>query len=265
MQNISPFITPEHPVATPGQPARLRRTGPVTTAALAAVAVGLIAASCGEKADASKAWCEAIGDLDATIGSIGEPDPDTIRAAFSELKAAATTIADRAPRTVSAAADRVGRAIEQAAASGEALLFEPPTSAAMAEVHAHAAAECIYEQISVVATDFAFTGIPDKVAAGMVAIGFDNQSEVETHELVLFAKSQGVDVPMAELLALGEEEAMTKAHPVAFTMAEPEGRNGLILDLEPGNYAAVCFVPVGGNEQAEPHFVHGMVTDFVVG
>jgi hypothetical protein len=237
----------------------------VTAATVAAVALGLVAASCAERAQASEAWCEAIGELDATIASLGQPDPDTVRAVFSDLDAAATTIAERAPSTVQQAADRVGRAIELAATSGEATLFEPPTSAAMAEVHAHAADECLYEQVSVVATDFEFSGIPDKVLAGKVALRFENQSAVEDHELVLFVKSEGVDAPMAELLELPEEEAMTKVRPVAVTMAEPGGRNGLILDLEPGNYAAVCFVPVGGNEQAEPHFMYGMVADFVVG
>lgn len=267
MQNITASTTT--PVDRPSRGTsrfRSRRKGSAALVATgAAVALGLVASACGSKVEASPAWCAAIGELDATLAQIGQPDPEAVRTAFSDLESAATTIAERAPRRVKTAAAKIDRAIEAGAESGEPTLFDPATSSAMADVHAHAAQKCAYTRVSVVATDYAFVGIPNRVKAGKVAFALDNQSKLEDHEIVLFVKSEGVDAPITELLALPEEEAMTKARPVGFTMAEADGHNGLILDLEPGNYAAVCFVPVGGNEEAAPHFVHGMVTDFVVG
>lgn len=227
--------------------------------------MGLVAASCGDEAEASDAWCEAVGELDAAIGQIGQPDPEVVTATFGQLAAAADTIGSDAPDSVADEAASVEAAIDEAAETGQPTLFEPPTSTAMAVVHTMAAAECAYESISVTAVDFAFEGVPDRIPAGRVALAFENHSEDEPHELVLFRKADGVEAPMVDLLALPMEEAMTKASSIAFTMAEPGGENGLILDLEPGSYGIVCFIPVGGGEEGEPHFAHGMVDDFVVG
>ena len=32
----------------------------------------------------------------------------------------------------------------------------------------------------------------------------------------------------------------------------------------PGEYAMVCFIPVGGAEDGPPHFTQGMVQEFIV-
>jgi hypothetical protein len=37
-----------------------------------------------------------------------------------------------------------------------------------------------------------------------------------------------------------------------------------MLDLEPGRYAAVCFIPIGGGEDGPPHFTGGMVAELEV-
>lgn len=230
----------------------------------AAVVLSILASACGSSSEASEPWCEAVADLDAAIGSIGVPDEETIRETFSSLAPVGARIADDAPADVRKAAARVATAIDQAAATGRPELFEPPTSTAMADVHAFAADECGYESVSVEALDFAFGGLPASVPAGRIALSFDNRSADEDHELVLFAMSDGEQRSMAELLELPEEEAATVAQPMAFTFAEAGQRNGLLLDLEPGRYGVVCFVPVGGAEDGAPHFVHGMVDDFVV-
>ena len=41
-------------------------------------------------------------------------------------------------------------------------------------------------------------------------------------------------------------------------------RMQLMLDLEPGRYAAVCFIPIGGGEDGAPHFTGGMVAELEV-
>lgn len=229
-----------------------------------AVLLALIASACGTTSEAAEPWCAAVGELDAAIGRIGSPDESAIREAFTALGQSAERLDEDAPEEVRKAASRVAAAIGEAAATGRPTLFEPPTATAMADLHAFAADECAYESVSVEAVDFAFTGMPASLPAGHVALSFDNRSESEEHELVLFAKAEDENRPMSELLALPEEEAAEAARPVAFTFAAPGQRSGLILDLEPGAYGIVCFVPVGGEEDGAPHFAHGMVTDFVV-
>lgn len=228
------------------------------------LALAVAAAACGTPTRPSAAWCDAVGDLDAAIGRIAGPDEAAVRQRFTELAEVGDRLAGAAPKRVRPAAHRVADAIDAAAETGEPTLFAPPVSTAMADVHAYAADECQYRSVSVEALDYSFAGMPTSLPSGRVAVAFDNQSANEQHELVVFVKAEGVEQPMTELLALPEEEAASLATPVGFVFAEPGQRNGLILDLEPGQYAAVCFVPVGGAEDGSPHFVHGMVTDFVV-
>jgi hypothetical protein len=38
----------------------------------------------------------------------------------------------------------------------------------------------------------------------------------------------------------------------------------VLAELEGGEYAMLCFVPVGGAEDGEPHFLHGMKQEFTV-
>lgn len=231
----------------------------------AAVTMGVIGSACGSTANASPGWCEAVGHLDAAIAQIGQADPESNRSIFAGLDDAANVIGTRSPDSVRQEGRRIQTAIVEAAETGQPTLFDGATADAMAKLHAFAAADCDYESVSITAKDYEFTGMPAEVPSGRIALAFENASDREDHELVLFRKSDGVDGAMVDLLALPEEEAMTKAMPVAFVMAGPGQENGLILDLEPGNYGIVCFVPVGGNEEAAPHFVHGMVDDFVVG
>ena len=51
------------------------------------------------------------------------------------------------------------------------------------------------------------------------------------------------------------DDALVKALARAFRWREM---------LESGEYAALCFIPVGGAEGGEPHFLHGMLQEFTV-
>jgi hypothetical protein len=79
---------------------------------------------------------------------------------------------------------------------------------------------------------------------------------------------------LEELLALPEEEAMTKATEAGAAFAAPGTIGTGTADLsEPGRYGIVCFIPVGatpdvlqsGEEpEGPPHFTEGMFAEITV-
>jgi len=103
-------------------------------------------------------------------------------------------------------------------------------------------------------------------------ITFDNKG-AELHEVLLMRVNDGVDLGAHEILELPDDEAMSKATPVAAAFSARGELGHTVTDLEPGRYIAVCFIPVGmtpasmesGEEpQGEPHFMHGMMQEFEV-
>lgn len=126
-------------------------------------------------------------------------------------------------------------------------------------------------QVDVVAREYSFEGLPDSLPAGRVGIRFDNQG-TEVHEAAFLRIVDGENRPIEELLALPEEEAQQLAQPVGGIEAGPGEQRAAVLDLQPGRYAVLCFVPVGmtstdqePSEDAPPHAFEGMVAEVVVG
>src|SRR3546814_7465974 len=95
-------------------------------------------------------------------------------------------------------------------------------------------------------------------------IRFTNDTEHdEPHEMVLFRRNDGVDDPIEDLLALPEDEVMSKVSMAGVVFADAPGSEAAaMLDLEPGSYVAICFIPTGGAEDGPPHIVGGMVAEF---
>lgn len=121
-------------------------------------------------------------------------------------------------------------------------------------------------KVDVAGVDYAFTGLPEEIAAGRVALRFTNGTEAdEPHEIVLMRRADGVDEPVEELLALPEEEAMEKLQMAGVAFADVAGASNVtFLDLEPGEYVAICMLPVGGGDEGEPHAFHGMTAELTV-
>jgi plastocyanin len=137
---------------------------------------------------------------------------------------------------------------------------------------------CGFTDLSVVGTEYAFGGIPSKVAAGPAVITFDNDGN-EVHEVVILKVKDGVTESMEELLALPENQARKKLDPSvgAGTFAVPGETGYTAVEFTPGRYAAICFVTqgmtmevmedveTGGTEpEGAPHFMAGMVQEFEV-
>src|SRR3546814_13156632 len=95
-------------------------------------------------------------------------------------------------------------------------------------------------------------------------IRFTNDTEHdEPHEMVLFRRNDGVDDPIEDLLALPEDEVMSKVSMAGVVFADAPGSEAAaMLDLAPGSYVAICFIPTGGAEAGPTHFVGGMVAEF---
>lgn len=107
---------------------------------------------------------------------------------------------------------------------------------------------------------FAFSTPP---TAGRHAIRVINDGD-QPHEAVIFhlgAGKTGEDI--ANWVSTGMQGPPPGA-PVAGISAEAPGMdNTLLLDLRPGSYALLCFMPDA--KDGKPHAVHGMIYNFKVG
>ncbi len=106
------------------------------------------------------------------------------------------------------------------------------------------------------ATDYAFH-IGD-VATGRTSFVLTNDGD-ETHEMVVVKLAAGVTLDEA-IQADGEEGTVDREW--ATNLAAPGGdEEAVTFDVEPGNYALVCFMP---NADGTPHMVLGMRHEFTV-
>ncbi len=94
--------------------------------------------------------------------------------------------------------------------------------------------------------------------AGRYGFAMENIG-VEEHEMVLFRRNDGVTGSFEELAELGDA-MMEKVTFTGVAFGGPDTTSYAAVDLEPGTYFLVCFVPVGGGEDGAPHFMEGMQT-----
>lgn len=260
--------------------------------ALILLALTLVASGCGDDDDTDDASGSgsasepaAAGDADLAtyceksieIETLPEPDIDFENASEEEIAEGLKTYAAEevvpvaeeiekvAPEEIAAEVEVLIGATRELAETGdfEAAFGTPEVKEAEATVHAFDLASCDIASTDVTAVEYAFEGLPAAMEAGVMSFELTNGGE-EPHELVLFRKNDGVTESIDDILALGEEEAQSKMTAVAGTFAEPGGDAYAIVDLESGDYAAVCFVPVGGGDEGPPHFTEGMKSEFTV-
>ncbi|MGI9603306.1 MAG: hypothetical protein ACR2QE_15580 [Acidimicrobiales bacterium] len=143
--------------------------------------------------------------------------------------------------------------------------------------------------IEVLATDYAFSGIPETIAAGTELTLF-NESTEEVHEVLAFKVAEGEERSLAELVALPPEEveAVTELRGVLVAYPGEAGfaPEGPVVLEEPGRYAFLCLIPTGADpvvyretvdanieagipgppdvEGGPPHVVEGMFAQAIV-
>ena len=142
------------------------------------------------------------------------------------------------------------------------------------------------ETVEVTAVDYAFEGLPSTLAAG-TQLSLANASEAEAHELVAIRIPDEETRPVGELVALSDEEIQQvfgTTAPATVILAAPGETDvpGPVVGdgslSEPGRYAVVCFLPVGGDpavvldpnaegppeSDAPPHAAEGMFAEVTV-
>lgn len=128
--------------------------------------------------------------------------------------------------------------------------------------------------LSVQLSEMVFTGVPADVSAGAQIWEVSNTGE-QVHEMTILRLADGMTIEQGyQVLGVGAAAASPDDAAMASMQGPPfvgiagiapmgPGQTNLLeLDLTPGNYLAVCFVPDVAS--GAPHFMMGMTTGFTV-
>jgi hypothetical protein len=237
------------------------------------------AASTGDGSNV-EAYCDAVLDVETAPPPGIDFESATPEEQAAALRAYATdTMQPLVAEALAAAPDEIAdegevasEAFAEMAETGDfAVMDEPGTVAAFETLHAFDLDNCGWTRQDITATEYAFAGLPDELEAGPVSFELSNDG-TELHELQLFRRNDGVTEPVEELLALPEEQVMSKVTPVGSGAFAPPGESDyMVVDLDAGDYIALCFIPTGMTSEdqppapdAPPHAAHGMAAELSV-
>ncbi len=223
----------------------------------------------GEEASGDNAaFCDGLVEFNSAVFQVeleeDTPEADII-AAGDALAPLFDTVVDNAPDDLSDTVNELNDAIQpltegDAEAFNEDATFETYTGFLADSVDA-----CEFDTVDVTGVDYAFEDVPETIEAGTVAFKFTNATEAdEEHEMIVFKRADGVTLGFEELLELGEEESADMIEFKTAAFAPPGEEGATLAELDPGAYAMVCFIPVGGGEEGPPHFTRGMIEEFTV-
>jgi hypothetical protein len=218
---------------------------------------------------ASEEFCDAVLEANSAVFQVDIHEESTeadIKEQGEQIAPVFQTVADEAPEELSATADEVNESV-QALTEGDAeafnsdALFESYT-----ELTGGAIEACGLETVDVTGVDFAYEGVPETIEAGTVAFAFENAAEKEDHMMGIIKKADGVDLTWQELLELPEEESESQVEFKGEAFAPAGESSTALAELDPGEYAMICFIPVGSpeTEDGPPHFTQGMLQEFTV-
>ena len=259
--------------ATPTGKKALMNRG-MTRLILLALVFALLAAACGgddgstDSDDPQEPAAQAEGDLDAFCTSVVDAEsaivagPQAGTAANPEalIEEARTTAPPEIKDSVDVLADTASQALE----SQDGGLFESDEFRKVdEEVDRFVLENCGFEVAQVHAVDYQFHGLGRRLPAGYVSFDFANGGK-EIHELaVLQINEPGVTAE--ELLKMPQEEASKLATYLGGSFAPPGETDAQTIELRPGEYAIVCFLPKGATSledlqtaKGKPHALLGM-------
>lgn len=137
--------------------------------------------------------------------------------------------------------------------------------------HEGEAVETPEADVEIVMVDFAF-GLPSEMITGDAVWHFSNAGE-QIHEIVIFsveedATVEGVTTAVMEAMMAatpGTPPEMPYEEVFSFVGISPGENAWMTVNLAPGTYAALCFIPDTTSEELISHLAHGMITIFTVG
>jgi hypothetical protein len=198
-------------------------------------------------------------------------DDEELAAALASYRELVRPLADEilavAPEEIAADLDVLSAAIDQIGVVEGDPFADPEVVAAEQRVHAFDAANCGWQQVSLTAIDYHFTG---ELPTTTGATNFDIVNEGdEFHVAILGRKLDTIPLTAEEAFAASEnDEQFAEGFEFLGEAEVPPGSSGyLVVDLTPGEYVLLCPVPVGSTEtegSGPPHFVEGMVSFFTV-
>ena len=219
------------------------------------------------------AACETNTEVSQAFGAVFESeDPEAAVEAYQrDVEPLLAELQEQAPTELQDALERGVALLDRFVEEGDfAVLEDPEFSEIGSEIDGYFFEHCEGPKLEVTAVEYAFEGVADTEPAGVTYISFTNRGE-ELHELAIARRADGETRSVEEILALGEEGGEDLLEFVGGTFAQQGQTTFTSLQLEPGDYAFICFVPVGsvdpeaeGNDDAPPHFTQGMIRAFTV-
>lgn len=259
--------------------------------ALAGISLTVFAAACGGSEDAAPASSTsslASAMTPSTAITTAATQPATTRSrsdvtAFcaAELEAEAAFLAEDPVRIAEANEAAQAAAPADIADAVDALVSSiddggPEFDAAYGEVIGFMQQHCGFTQVDVTGGDYHFEGLPASLPAGPAIFTLANNG-AELHQLLVVRLGDEVSETAGELAARTEDEVMSQSEPVGAAFASPGSQGYGTMNLTPGRYLALCFIPVGVTpdalEAAGPggpptdgpsHASQGMVAEFEV-
>ena len=159
------------------------------------------------------------------------------------------------------------------------VLDKPEHIAASGVVHAFDLENCGWNKVEITADEYSYAGVPAELESGPTSLDLDNVGS-EVHEFTMFKVGSGVTKSVKQLIdqGPGDPEVGVSLAFLGHIEVRPEGTpdDYGIMDLEPGKYAIICYLPVGATpekvddpnasfEGAERHYSRGMISEFTVG
>jgi hypothetical protein len=226
----------------------------------------VLAVGCGDddSESISSAACDAAVDFGAAFGEAPDDPSQFTSFATERLVPIGVTLVANLEGDAHTAATTLSEAFDEIAATGDLSSLErPDVAAARATLGAAIHDGCDLQAVEIGAIEYAYVDTPSTLDAGRVSFALRNDG-VEAHEMVLFRRADGVVETLDELMALPEDELFSKVEFTGVTFGDPGSINHVAVDLEPGTYFLVCFIPQGGADDGPPHFMAGMQQTIVV-
>ena len=251
-----------------------------TAAVAATVALGLVAAGCGDDDDADEATTttagEAAGDIDPEFAEYCEIAITLNEQEDFPSSEQLETLRDRAPEEIEEQVDFVVEAFLAAGDDPFAAFEAPGVEEAFEPIEVFEAEHCGIEReddepdqdpsvtvldpeaarVDVAATDYAFALDPAAPAAGKTSFVMTNEGE-ERHVMLVFRFAEGAT--MDQVLSSEGDEGVEEEYESDFAVAGEEAV--LTADLGAGEWGMICFVP---DAEGTPHYELGMQETFTV-